>query len=210
MLSFVFVSSDLADGAELRRFLGSVTPTDAILFVTRLFSKCGSDLTQFSDRAVADGLGFIAFTGESDWLRSLYDERIGWAVRAPCIKSIVTLYRDCFAPRCTKSYNPNLESANPLDATCYMWWDRFHSSGYPMATDATDELVGRALVEVMLRVLEIPSIPCWWSALHGLGHWYPTEAERAGEAIDRWLGANPSVPQALRDYAAKARRGNVL
>src|SRR2546423_120487 len=74
-----------------------VAPADALRLVTRIFRDCGDWLTPFTDNQVAEGLVFIGSAGESNWMDYLYDPAVERPVRYDCIRSIETLYCDCFA-----------------------------------------------------------------------------------------------------------------
>ena len=87
-----------------------------------------------------------------------------------------------------------------------MWWD--------ISFRLEDEEPERRkldpeILRVMGRILELESLACKESALHGLGHWqedYPSEVR---EIIDRFLSRSEGERPGLLEYAAQAREGNV-
>jgi hypothetical protein len=184
---------------ETAKLAGDLPPRDALGFVSRLFSNIGPLLAPFTDQQVAEGLLFLGSTGESEWMYYLYDESIDRKARYDCIRSIESLYRDCFATRCRQTQTM-VSERDPLNIVCFMWWDRFPGTSV--------ELDGE-LIEVMTRALQIEHVACQESALHGLGHWERHNEDRVQAIIDDWLAKHPQSPPALRAYAEAARSGNV-
>jgi hypothetical protein len=62
----------------------------------------------------------------------------------------------------------------------------------------------------MESTLQIDSIACRESALHGLGHWQRAYPARVGEIIDRFSMRQPDLPEKLRAYMVNAYVGYVL
>src|SRR5690242_17678467 len=185
---------------EAAGLAAEVPPADALGLVTRIFSNCGNFLTPFTDNQVAEGLVFIGAAGQSDWMDYLYDPAIERRVRYDCIRSIETLYRDCFARRC-EDIDLDGSNDNPLNSVCFMWWDRFPSGGSSPGSDAERPAVDEELIGVMARALQIEHAACQESALHGLGHWTSSSDDRVKRIIDQWLASHPSVPEKLVEYA---------
>jgi hypothetical protein len=69
----------------------------------------------------------------------------------------------------------------------------------------------QATLDIMRRILDLESIPCQESALHGLNHWqsgYPDDAMESNpavEIIDSFLKRHPDLRPELRAYALIAR-----
>lgn len=97
---------------------------------------------------------------------------------------------------------------NPLNGVCYMWWDIIPF--YGKSGDARREVFDPHCLDVMEMTLQLPSIACQESALHGLGHWEHAYPDRVKRVIDAFLKANPDVDPELREYALDARVGGVL
>jgi hypothetical protein len=89
-----------------------------------------------------------------------------------------------------------------------MWWDIMPVYGHP------DDPIWKEMDEEILRVMEstlqLDSIPCRESALHGLGHWQHDYPERVGEIIDRFSMTHPELPEKLKSYMVSAYKGYVL
>jgi hypothetical protein len=66
------------------------------------------------------------------------------------------------------------------------------------------------ILGVLESTLQLDSIPCRESALHGLGHWQPYYPERVGEIIDQFSMTRPEMPDKLRTYMLNAYTGYVL
>lgn len=184
-------------------------PAQAIQFMTRAFENAALVLQPYTDAQVNQGLWFIASNACSNHMFALMDESVPWTARQHCIASIHRLFEQCFARRCSPHLSHLDEpAANPLNLVCYMWWDIIPISGRP--EDAMWKEFDQAILQVMESTLQLDSIPCRESALHGLGHWQPAYPERVGEIIDRFSMGQPQLPEKLRAYMINAYTGYVL
>jgi len=86
-----------------------------------------------------------------------------------------------------------------------MWWD--NSYLYDMSPRLTSEVENVAL-NVMQRLLLLPSLNCQESALHGLNHWLEIAPERVATIIDEALDRRIIDPQ-LVGYARGAALGKL-
>lgn len=66
------------------------------------------------------------------------------------------------------------------------------------------------ILQVMESTLQLDSIPCRESALHGLGHWQQHYSERVGEIINKFSMTYRDLPKKLEDYMGYAFTGSVL
>jgi hypothetical protein len=89
-----------------------------------------------------------------------------------------------------------------------MWWDIIPIAGQP-DNPAQAELDGEIL-RVMESTLQLDSIACRESALHGLGHWQHAYPERVGEIIDKFSMDFLNIPKPLQEYMKNAYVGHVL
>jgi hypothetical protein len=153
---------------------------------TRLFRAPTFLLADFSPERLAAGL----FKLPSSWRLTdlLWDTEQDWAARKACINAMYILYRDLF-------------TITALDGVAFMWWDLLRYSG-----QEPDPRTANAIVPVLEQVLALPNGDCQWAALHGLGH---HGDGRRGAIIDTFL-ANTRVSDELREYALKAKAGDVL
>jgi hypothetical protein len=194
---------------ESAALASSLPPAEALQFMTRVFTNCWKDLARFSDLQVSEGLTYIGAAGESDWMYLIYDRTLSWGERVACIRSIVPLYRDCFARRCANSITRLQAAPGAINSVCYMWWDRFPSGGLDDTTTEELRAVDGELIAVMSDALQVPHDACRESALHGLGHWHSADAKRVNAIVDDWLARNPDLPQSLVEYAKASREGQV-
>ena len=185
--------------------------TEAIQFLTRAFENASVTFQPYSDAQLNQGLWFLVSNACSNHMFALMDESVPWSARQRCIASIHQLFEQCFARRCS-SHLSHLDElgANPLNLVCYMWWDLIPISGQPGET-ARREL-DDAILRVMESTLQLDSLPCRESALHGLGHWQPAYPERVGEIIDRFSMSphGRELPEKLRAHMINAYTGYVL
>lgn len=184
-------------------------PTDTLHFLTRAFEHAAELLQRYSDAQLNQGLWFIADNACSNHMFALLDSGVPWAARQRCVRSIHSLFEQCFARRCT-SHLSHLDEpgASLLNLVCYMWWDIIPIMGQPNNPDQL--LLDQEILDVMQSTLQLDSIPCQESALHGLGHWQMYYPERVTGVIDRFLQGNKGLREELRTYAMNAYRGCVL
>ena len=178
-------------------------------FMTRAFENAAVALEPYSDAQLNQGLWFLASNACSSHMFSLMNEKIPWPERERCIESFQALYEQCLARRCSPHLSHLDEpGASPLNLVCYMWWDIIPLYGKP--DDPAGRQLGEALLQVMETTLELDSIACRESALHGLGHWQHAYPQRVGEIIDSFSMRHPRLPEKLRDYMLNAYTGHVL
>jgi len=153
---------------------------ELLAIISRLFEDSAGVCRAYSDEQLNQGFWFLCGS-ESDAMRGLAHEAIAWDVRARCIGSFGTLFRDLFQARCTEHLShlicavpPQTLGVSPLNSACYMWWD--FDCWRPSAHRKADA----AYLEVMRQTLALPHDACCESALHGLGHWHRAYSCRNG------------------------------
>jgi hypothetical protein len=175
----------------------------SIRFLTALLREPARYLARYTDSQLARGLWYLIDNACSTYALTLLECDVDIRARLRCIAAIPTLFADVFAKRCAPQLsNGDTGGANPLNTTCYMWWDIFPSWGSPRRD------VDESLLSAMAAVVNLESLACQESGLHGLGHWQSAYPERVCEIIDRFLGRG-SPPDELRRYAISARQGCV-
>jgi len=178
-------------------------------FMSRAFEHAADVFQPYSDSQLNQGLWFLASNACSSHMFALMNENFAWSARQRCILSIHQLYEQCFDRRCSPHLSHIDEpGANPLNMVCYMWWDIIPLYGQPDAP-AHKEMAD-AILQVMESTLQLDSIACRESALHGLGHWQHAYPERVGQIIDRFSMRQPDLPEKLRTYMQNAYVGYVL
>jgi len=184
-------------------------PALTVEYLTRAFENSQSVFAPYSDSQLNQGLWYLASNACSSHMFALMDASVPWPARQRCINSIHMLYKDCFAKRCTPHLGHLDEpGAGPLNSICYMWWDIIPLAGLP--DDPARREMDQAILQVMDATLQLDSIACQESALHGLGHWQPHYAGRVEEIIQGFLGHNKLLQENLRAYAMSALNGCVL
>jgi hypothetical protein len=176
-------------------------------YLTRLFTVSGTILADYTDAQVNQTLWFLMGEG-SDGAFALFDEAVPWAARRSCLLAISKVFSDCFLPRCSSSLSHRDEPGSPLNSICYMWWDLFPTWGSPGDAGRADLDV--LVLDLLQRILDLPSDACRESALHGLGHWMPHYPQQVEAIVDAWLRRQTALRPELRDYALAARSGCVL
>jgi len=168
----------------------------------------GRDLCRYSDAQVDQGLNYIFSNSCSNFTFSILDGEIEVELKVAALRSIQTLYTDCFEVRCSPTLSHLDEPGSRLNHMCYMLWDLTplnYWEGRPERTEAYS-----AIVDVMEAGLASHNLACVEGALHGLGHTFPYLPERIGPLIARYIARNPSVRPELLRYARNAAVGHVL
>ena len=184
-------------------------PVDAVAYLTRLFEDPEAALQGFADSQIAQGLTYLVNTnagGENKWLCST-DVPVKDRIR--CVASVAALFAKLFEPRCAPSLSYLSEAdAGTLNGVCYMWWDVFPSLALPGDPDLLN--LHDCALRTMERILQLKSLACQESALHGLGHWQRDYSEKVTQIIDRFFEAHSGADPRLLEYAQSARCGCVL
>ena len=169
-----------------------------------IFASLGEcDVVRFSDAQVNEGIWELT----SD-LHALVSGEVPADIRLRSIRSIATLYRDCFATRCTPTLSHLDEDGSELNPICYMFWDTNHPLGYLGGVPESDPVVG-AVFGVLSDTLSIRHPACQEAALHGLGHLTATFPERVDHTIAAFLKSHKPRNPDLLAYARAARTGEV-
>lgn len=157
----------------------------------RLCEECPPVLADYSDAQVVQGLNFILLSVFST------SSEMGADQAAGVFRGFRLLYENLFAVRCDEVE----EAANPLNEFVYMLWDLPPPGG---------EGVERELVSMLGDVLFVRHGAVQESALHGLGHLQLDFPVEVATVVDRYLSSDRPVSDAMRAYAARARRGEVM
>lgn len=179
-------------------------------YMTRLFEHPFVLLERFSAEIINTGIWSICGV-ETGYLHDIRSCDVPIVAQQRCVRAILVLYRDLFARVCTEHYghlNAGPELPSPVNSACYMLWD-MDQLQYVHTLPGGEHLVD-PIFEVLSGILELDSIACRESALHGLGHQVQHDRGRVQGIIDGFLRAHPNLPNPLADYAQQAREGRVL
>jgi hypothetical protein len=154
--------------------------------VRDLFLRFGEVARRFPPEQVDQGLWYLLC--EPFWLIS----HVG-KVPAALLKDVT---RAMYYP----FRNYYLSVAECPESAFFMWWDLFSSGGHSPALDNT-------ALEVLGRIIALPSKRCQEAALHGLNH---LESPPAAAVIRQFLAANRgSMSPKEIDFAEACMRGGV-
>ncbi len=194
---------------DLDRDWWDENPADCIRFLTQSFENADHVFQPYDDAQLNQGLWFIVSNACSNHMFALMAEGVPWSDRRRCIYSIHQLYEKCFAKRCTPHLSHIDEpGAGPLNMVCYMWWDIIPLYGRPDVPERKE--FDQDILQVMESTLQLDSIPCRESALHGLGHWQHQYPQQVGEIINRFSLSHRNLPKTLETYMTDAFTGYVL
>ena len=184
-------------------------PAEAVAFLTELFEHAGERLAPYTNAQLNQGFWYLLGSGASGLTRATHDPTIPVAAWVRCVRALITLFAQVFAPRCSPHLGHRDEpDTDPLNLACYMWWDLLPLPALPDGSGRA--ALHGACLDVLAATLDVDSAPCRESALHGLGHWTSHNPERVADIIDRFLAAYPGLRPELLAYARAARGGCVL
>jgi hypothetical protein len=181
-------------------------PATTVRYVTQLFESPERLLKDYSREQLEQGLWYLDGEGQP-FMQALLDQGVPWSLRERGLQSIYTFYDKFFARACTDELGHSCHTKSPINCACYMWWDSFPSWGHPK--DPSRRKEDLTILQVMQKILNIPSEACRESAFHGLGHWQLHYPEIVRQIIDTFLETSPQISPGLRAYALAARSGHV-
>ena len=182
---------------------------ETLQHLKQTFRKSGTVLDKYSDAQLNQGFWYLISNSCSNVAYCMVDAREPWLERKDCLEAIPDLFCQCFQTRCTPHLSHLNESgASALNSICYMWWDVSPIQGQP-ETPGRRETDG-VILQVMEKILTIPSDACRESAIHGLGEWHSYYPARVEAIIDNFIWQNRKIRDSLRNYAYAARHGDIL
>jgi hypothetical protein len=204
-----FVASDsLGDGDWLEY---DVDPHRQVLLLAALFRRSGELGARFPSDTIERGLWRI-MGGEfsSYFTEHLWNPEVPRANRIALIDTVYHLYDDLLARRPLEAIDfrhPDFPKRR-FAAIDYMVPDLLLEGGYFRDAEREDQAAIRdAFLTLFGRMLRHPSPISQYAALHGLGH---LQHERGSELIDTYIAGNSDMSADQRDYAVRARVGEVL
>jgi hypothetical protein len=178
-----------------------------VTFIADTFERSGELLARFTDAQLNQGFSYLVSASCSDFMFALVEPTIPLANRLRALRSFVPLFEQVMAVRCSPHLSHlDEQPANPLNATCYMWWDILPIHGEPEKPERAE--FDAEVLRVLPRLLSIPHDACRESALHGVSEWqfyYPSVEGGVDEFLARTVGLRPE----LVSYAQQAKVGNV-
>jgi hypothetical protein len=182
-------------------------PQQVVAYATQLFDGAGKLLAPYTDAQTNQGLWFLISSSES--LFALTETAVPLPDRVRCVQAMTEVFKQCFLPRCTPHLSHMDEpGAGALNKVCYAWWDIIPMHGEPLEKARRE--IDAGFLSVMEATLEIPSVACQESALHGVGHWVMDHKSRCQSIISAFLRRHSDLRPELRKYAENARRAYVL
>lgn len=151
----------------------------------RLFKNPEFLIENYSAEQLDEGFGgFILMEGVPFWW--LWDKNKNPELRREFILSSFSVFEKLFVKQ-------------PLKFSCFMWWDSLR--GF---SEDKDLQVYEWMFEALSQILEIDSVDCQRSAVHGLGH---IEHRGKKDLIETFLRRHPNFPD--KEYALAAIEGNI-
>lgn len=183
-------------------------PEEAVSYITRLLIDAPSALEWFSHDQIAQGFTYLMNTsasGDSGWFHA---QTVPEDARRDCIMAMLPLFENLFAPLCKPILSSiDTAEASSLNTIVYMWFDVLPS--FALRDDPAFDRLNLDLIHTMGGILQLDSVACQESALHGLGHWHSVQPEAVEAIVDEFLACGTSARPELLDYAAAARCGCV-
>jgi hypothetical protein len=186
---------------ELDEFCGRDEVT--LRRLVEVFENPASQLVAYSDASIEQAFWNL---GTGPFI-AIEDTSIEEPLRYRLIRSFEILFRDFFAIRCSPALGHLSEAGNPLNGSCYMWWDFDCWYCAPAQQDSAHDSI---VLPLLRSILTIQNEACQESALHGLGHRYRKNSRDVESIIDEFLARERNLRPELAEYARRARRGSVL
>jgi hypothetical protein len=185
-----------SDGAA---YTLGMPPEVEVAFAARLLEDAGRLLAPYSH---AEAAMLWHLVSDSGAMHALLAPAVSWRARERCVRAFVPLYEQVFLPGCSPHLSHlDKPGADPLNLTCYMWWDLMAFWGPANAEGARWNVL---FLDVMEATLGMPSDPCRESAIHGLGH-MPHARGRAEAILSTFLAGASGLRSALAAYAVQRR-----
>jgi hypothetical protein len=195
-------------GAEYWKY--SANPARTVEYICQLFSSIDVLTKPYTDAQIEQGVQYLINGSFSNYMHTLGNNTVALSERSACAAAFHDVYAKLYAKKCAPDLghlNFAGHRGNPLNSSCYMWWDIIPF--YGKSGDAREQL-DATMLDVMAKTLDIDHEACREGALHGLGHWKGAYPEFVEATIDRFLADNPHISSSLRSYAQAARNGSVL
>jgi hypothetical protein len=177
-----------------------------VQLAAQAFNNVAKAANQFDEKQVCMGLRYLINPSCGPIPYLYLDTSIDFSIRSNAIVSMQAVFRNLFANLSGEHGLYRTSGGSPLSyrETCYMWWDIFPRHGVPRRSDM--EETDTVICQTISSILEIDSLACQESALHGLGHWFSSRPDEVAETIKSFL---PHAPVALKEYAIDAMQGRV-
>jgi hypothetical protein len=180
-----------------------------VAYITRLFEDPIPYVCSYSNEQLNQGFWYILSNGASDYMFALLDEQVSLEARRRCIRSFVSVFEKLLAARCSAHLSHLDEpGADTLNLACYMWWDIIPIAPQPSVVAHRE--IDEECLQVMENILNLDSLACQESALHGLGHWQHHYSQTIEKIIGEFITRQPNLRPELLSYAKSARTGCVL
>jgi hypothetical protein len=179
------------------------TPDNIVTYIAETFEQAGELPAKFSDAQLDQGFWYLVSGCGSDFMYSLVDEDVPQSLRFRALHSFLAIFETLMAKRCSPHLSHLDEpGANPLNSSCYMWWDILPVRGLP--DDPKRKEFDSEVLKVLQQILQIPHDACRESALHGLSHWGIYYPDIVG-IIDDFLSRTPNLRPELIEYAKRVK-----
>ena len=176
-------------------------------FIAETFERSGELLARFTDEQLNQGFWYLVSASCSNLMTALGKPEVPMVARLRAVRSFIPLFEQVMAVRCSPHLSHlDEQPANPLNSSCYMWWDILPVFGQPTGTGPAE--FDAEVLRVLARLLAIPHDACRESALHGVGEWYLYYPCVEG-IVDRWLSQTPNLRPEIVSYAQRAKIGMV-
>lgn len=100
-----------------------VQTRDTVAYITRAFNSIDQIAENYSDSQMNQGICYIINNGCSDYIFSLIDASVPENQRIAAVYSFYSIYKKLYDKKCQSDLGHLDEERNPLNRTCYMWFD---------------------------------------------------------------------------------------
>lgn len=172
-----------------------------------LFCSPKKYFSQRSTEEVALGLRSIISATGFGYSGLIVDSSIPIKARLHCLDSMFHLFQYFFLTECFSELSHMDHGCSDhltLNETCYMWWD------WCLILPKQDSPeIDTHVLSLFVKILNLDSIACKESAIHGLGHWFDDYPKEVSHILDVFLNQQ-KLPSELESYAMKAKQGLII
>lgn len=195
---FNVVISQIFDGRVDIGFPRDFTAAESVAFMTRLFENPAAHLSGFSRLQIAEGLEYLVRPAGSEMPFALLEPKVPLNERLTCCARVENIFKQIFAVDCKSALVHTSETDDEMNICCFLWWEYFPTFFHLRTSDGDALQAERE--KVMCRILEIDSLACRESVIHGSGHLLE-DKRRVAETMLNECVMNTALEPKLREYA---------
>lgn len=185
-------------------FLRDFSAAESVAFMSCLFENPAVHLSDISRSQVAAGLECLIQVTGSEMPLALLEPEVPINERLICCARVENIFKQIFAVHCKSALVHTSGTNDEMNISCFLWWEHFPTF-FHLGTNDGDALQAER-EKVMCRILEIDSLACRESVIHGFGHLLEDRRHVAETVLSECV-MNTALEPELREYARSILTG---